>query len=93
MYGTSGSWSDYSHPNHEPIFADELTFTPEQQALCGDSLQCLYDLSQTGSEEIAMDTMLTEETNEQDQLISRMLVFSECIYQLLFIHQRTSHQQ
>ena len=74
VYGASGSWSDYNRPNHEPVFADELTFTPEQQAVCGDSLQCLYDLSQTGSEEIAMDTLLTDETNQQDQLISRMLL-------------------
>lgn len=53
-----------------PVFADEIldSFTEEQRALCGNDIACLYDLVQTGDEEVAQQTLDT--SNDLEQLAS-----------------------
>ena len=65
------SAANFSFPDHEPVFLDELsnaTLT-EARRVCGSDSQCIYDFSQTGSEELAMVTMKTNQENEMEQLI------------------------
>ena len=38
--------------------------------VCGSNVRCIFDASQTGNLEIGMDTMQTDATNEDDQMIS-----------------------
>ncbi len=51
-----------------PVFVDDLDFTPEQKMVCGENLQCLFDLNVTGEMDIAMETLNhgqeTEETRD-----------------------------
>ena len=63
------SHAAYQHPDHIPVFSDELTPTPEQLAVCGDNMQCLYDYAQTGSVDIAMATVDITEKNTMDSKV------------------------
>ena len=53
----------------EPIFLDQLNFTDDQMMLCGDNIQCLFDLNVTDEMDLAMTTLNhsveTEETREE----------------------------
>ena len=56
--------STFSHPDHVPVFLDEIkNFTEEQRAVCGDDVACLYDYVQTGDPDIAADTKETDQEN------------------------------
>ena len=73
LFSYSGglSTANFSFPNHEPVFLDELsnaTLT-EARRVCGSDSQCIYDFSQTGSEELAMVTIKTNQENEMEQQI------------------------
>ena len=66
------SAANFSFPDHEPVFLDELsnaTLT-EARSVCGSDSQCIYDFSQTGSEELAMVTTTTNQENEIEQMIT-----------------------
>ena len=74
------SWQFFSHPNHTPVFADEIIATEEQVAICGDDSACLYDLSQTNSTAFAVETMHFGQANNQNvKLLSK-------IYKYLLIY-------
>ena len=69
----SESWQHYSHPDHIPIFADEIVATEAQISICGNDAECLYDLSLTNSTTFALATMQFSQTNAQEaKLISKM---------------------
>ena len=69
------SWQYYSHPNHIPVFADEIVATDAQVAICGSDAECLYDLSLTNSTAFALDTMQFDQTNTQNiKILSKTLV-------------------
>ena len=73
LFSYSGglSTANFSFPNHEPVFLDELsnaTLT-EARRVCGSDSQCIYDFSQTGSEELAMVTIKTNQENKMEQQI------------------------
>ena len=50
------SWQSYSHPNHIPVFADEIVATDAQKNICGNDTQCIYDLLVTNNTVFAMAT-------------------------------------
>ena len=50
------SWQSYSHPNHIPVFADDIVPMDTQINLCGNDTQCIYDLLVTNSTTFAMAT-------------------------------------
>ena len=50
------SWQSYSHPNHLPVFADDIVPTDTQKNICGNDTQCIYDLLVTNSTTFAMST-------------------------------------
>ena len=66
------SAANYSFPDHEPVFLDELSNATlnEARRVCGSDSQCIYDFSQTGSEELAMVTTITNQENEMGMTIS-----------------------
>ena len=74
-YGNT-SWQFYSHPTHLPVFADEIVPTYAQQLLCGNDIQCIYDLSQTNSTKFAMETTKFGEDNIQNAKIISMFMFN-----------------
>lgn len=45
--------ADYTNDSYVPDFPDEITYSAEAMALCGDNMACLFDFSQTGNEDIA----------------------------------------
>ena len=53
--------ADYTNNSYIPAFPDDITYSPEAIALCGDNMACLFDFSQTGNENIA-DTSSTQNT-------------------------------
>ena len=69
--------SNFSFPDHMPVFLDELSADAiaEARRVCGNDSQCIYDFSQTGNEELAMVTMTTNEVNIMDATISCKLGF------------------
>ena len=66
--------ANFSDPNHEPQFLDELDNKTRQEAeaVCGGSenIQCIFDFSQTGNRELALDTQMTLNTSEENQRIA-----------------------
>ena len=66
--------ANFSDPNHEPQFLDELDNKTRQEAeaVCGGSenIQCIFDFSQTGNKELALDTQRTLNTSEENQRIA-----------------------
>ena len=64
-YSPGLSALNYSFPNHEPAFLDEVVAGASQEVLdaCGDNVLCIFDASQTGNTEIGMQTTTIEETN------------------------------
>ena len=65
----------FSHPEHEPVFLDEVieSASDEILELCGNNSECIFDAIQTGSTEIALDTLETNKTNANDQMITGRL--------------------
>ena len=56
-----------------PIFLDELDFTDEQKMVCGDNIQCLFDLNVTDEMDIAVQTLNHSiETEETRDVISEL---------------------
>lgn len=73
-YGNT-SWQVYSHPTHLPVFADEIVPTDAQKSMCGNDIQCIYDLSQTNSTKFAMETARFGEENIQNaKIISKFVI-------------------
>ena len=64
-YPEGMSAEDFAHPEHIPEFLDEVVSTASIEVLtaCGDSVQCIYDASQTGDISIGLETMVTSEVN------------------------------
>ena len=40
-----------------PLFPDEIEYTDEQRAICGDDASCLFDFAATGSREVARENL------------------------------------
>ena len=59
FYPSGQDSSSYTNNAFEPLFSDEITYSPEAIALCDTSPPCLFDFQQTGNEMIA--------TNSADQ--------------------------
>ena len=52
-----------------PVFSNELNFTDEQRAVCGNDTACLYDFAVTGDEVVA-NTALESGQNFSSQVES-----------------------
>lgn len=76
--------ANFSDPNHEPQFLDELDNKTRQEAeaVCGGSenIQCIFDFSQTGNRELALDTQMTLNTSEENQRIAGNLTSLKLFY-------------
>ena len=56
-----------------PIFLDELNFTTEQKMICGENIQCLFDLNVTDEMDVAVTTLNhSVETEETREVISEL---------------------
>ena len=66
---------NFSHPAHKPVFLDEVIATASDEILelCGENAECIFDAIQTGSHDIALDTLETDITNTNDQMITGKL--------------------
>ena len=53
-----------------PLFPDEIEYTDEQRAICGDDLGCLFDFAATGSREVARENL--ESVEELDNTTSSL---------------------
>ena len=64
------SAENFTHHYHVPEFLDEVvsTATVEVLTACGDSVQCVFDASQTGDISIGLETMVTSEVNTENRL-------------------------
>lgn len=71
-YPPGESSADFSFPDHIPLFVDEVVngASDEIREACGNNARCIYDASQTGNLNIGVDTMQTDETNQEDQMVS-----------------------
>ena len=77
-YYDNTSWQFYSHPTHVPVFADEIFPTDVQKSVCGNDIQCIYDLSQTNSTSFAMETARFGDINIQNaKIISTFIIIMQ----------------
>jgi hypothetical protein len=55
-----------------PAFLDEVlnTASSETRALCGNNPECIFDASETGSMEIGLETLQTNQDNNNNQMIA-----------------------
>ena len=66
------SAESFSHPEHEPVFLDEVidSASDEILQLCGDNAECIFDAIQTGNNEIGLNTLETDNNTVNDQMIA-----------------------
>ncbi len=70
-YSEDLSSTNFSVPDHEPVFLDELGEIPQDVVYaCGDNVECRYDATQTGNLDIGLDTLTTNEANIEDQNVA-----------------------
>ena len=80
----------FSHPEHEPVFLDEVLEVAGDDILelCGDNSECVFDAVQTGSTEIALDTLETDKTNTNDQMIAGKVMYACTLLMISTVHRR-----
>ena len=70
---TEGTTTAPTEDDWVPIFLDELDFSDEQKMICGDNIQCLFDLNVTDEMNIAVTTLNHSiETEETRNVISKL---------------------
>ena len=60
-----------------PLFPDEIEYTAEQRAICGDDRGCLFDFAATGSKDVAEENLesVVELENTTSSLSRRNICF------------------
>ena len=74
---------DFAFPDHIPQFLDEVVATASVNVLtaCGDSVQCIFDASQTGDISIGLETMIINVANvDYRQEASTLMRICEQLY-------------
>ena len=71
-YAEGMTAQSFSHPEHEPVFLDEVieSASDEILQLCGDNAECIFDAIQTGNTEVGLDTLESDNNNADDQMIT-----------------------
>lgn len=61
---------DFSHPDHVPAFLDEVIAgaDPQIRQRCNNNAQCIFDVTQTGDEEVGLETMEFDLNTLQSQM-------------------------
>ena len=61
--------SDFAHPEHMPVFLDEVVAAADQDIIsaCDGDRECIFDTCQTGDLSIGLDTKATDEQIIDDQ--------------------------
>ena len=78
-YGLNENVAAFSNPDHVPPFLDEIISNLERNStlteMCGNNLQCLFDLDQTGDVNVGMDTLqFEEETMKQVSMLGKTVL-------------------
>ena len=63
---------NFSDPNHVPLFLDQIlaNATDEIVSLCGNNAECIFDATETGDMNIGLETLETNQNNNNDQMIA-----------------------
>ena len=83
--------STFSNPDHVPSFIDERplsNYTQAQRQQCNDDRPCLFDLDETGSEEVALTTLqgrsgVAEASEIQGESFRRRSILTQKLFQSL----------
>ena len=64
------SADNFSHPDHTPEFLDEVLANadPRTHDLCKGNVQCIFDASQTGNEEVGRATLQFDNNARQNEM-------------------------
>ena len=78
----------FSNPDHVPPFLDEIRRNLEGNStlvgVCGNNPQCLFDVGQTGDENVGMDTLQFEEQVIEQVIMSGTYILT-LLYSVIFI--------
>ena len=77
------SVSTFSDPDHEPTFIDEVPqsrYTSAQRDQCNSDPPCLFDLLETGSEDVALTTLQGRAGVAEASVIQSELFRSHSLY-------------
>lgn len=71
-YPSGLSSTNFSFPDHLPLFVDEVVAGASQQVLdtCQANTRCIFDATQTGVLDIGIDSVKVDEINQEDQMFS-----------------------
>ena len=63
---------NFSFPDHSPRFLSEVleNATSDTRALCGNNVECIFDTIETGSMAIGLETLQTNQNNNNDQMVA-----------------------
>lgn len=69
-YSEGLSADNFSHPDHLPDFLGEILANadPQVRELCKGNAECIFDVTQTGSEEVGMATLQFDSDTRQSQI-------------------------
>lgn len=79
FYNEGENVSTFSDPNHMPTFLDELDNETRTAAIavCGETnIECIFDFSQTGNQELAISTLNTNNENVMEEEITCKLAYN-----------------
>lgn len=64
--------ANFSNPDHLPRFLDDVltNATDEIRSMCGDNAECIFDATETGDTSIGLETLNTNQNNNNDQMIA-----------------------
>lgn len=71
---------DFSNPDHMPRFLDEVlaNASADIRAMCGDNAECIFDAVETGDTNIGLETLGTNQENNDNQMIA--CKFNKTVY-------------
>ena len=87
-YPPGSSAADFSVPDHEPDFVDEVVANATQEVLdlCGTNVRCIFDATQTGDVNVGLDTMQQDSFNMETQEVTSKPVELKALADTLNVH-------
>lgn len=72
MYPDGLSPANFSNPDHMPQFLEEVleNASDDIKSMCGNNVECIFDAIETGDTNIGLETLNTNQNNNNDQVIA-----------------------
>ena len=67
VYQAGTGASDFAHPEHIPVFTNEMNISADTMTICGGNAACMFDATATNDTSVGLNTMMTSQALVQQQ--------------------------